>query len=65
MLDINWIKANPEAFDRALSGRKNVPFRSAELIALDEQRRTVITAVEEAQAKRNALSKQIGQAKAQ
>ena len=35
MLDINWIKANPEAFDRALSGRKNVPFRSAELLALD------------------------------
>ncbi len=65
MLDINWIKANPEAFDRALSGRKNVPFRSAELIALDEQRRSVIVAVEEAQAKRNALSKQIGQAKAQ
>jgi seryl-tRNA synthetase len=65
MLDINWIKANPEAFDRALAGRKNVPFRSAELLALDEQRRTVIASVEEAQAKRNALSKQIGQAKAQ
>jgi seryl-tRNA synthetase len=65
MLDINWIKANPEAFDRALAGRKNVPFRSAELLALDEQRRTVIASVEDAQAKRNALSKQIGQAKAQ
>ena len=65
MLDINWIKANPEAFDRALSGRKNVPFRSAELLALDEQRRLVIASVEDAQAKRNALSKQIGQAKAQ
>jgi seryl-tRNA synthetase len=65
MLDINWIKANPEAFDRALSGRKSVPFRSAELIALDDQRRMVIASVEEAQAKRNTLSKQIGQAKAQ
>jgi seryl-tRNA synthetase len=65
MLDINWIKANPEAFDRALSGRKNVPFHSAELLALDEQRRTVIASVEDAQARRNALSKQIGQAKAQ
>jgi seryl-tRNA synthetase len=65
MLDINWIKANPEAFDRALSGRRNVPFRSAELLALDEQRRTVIASVEDAQARRNALSKQIGQAKAQ
>ena len=65
MLDINWIKANPEAFDRALAGRKNVPFRSAELVALDDQRRSVIVSVEEAQARRNALSKQIGQAKAQ
>lgn len=65
MLDINWIKANPEAFDRALSGRKSVPFRSAELIALDDQRRMVIASVEEAQAKRNTLSKHIGQAKAQ
>ncbi len=65
MLDINWIKANPDAFDRALSGRKSVPFRSAELIALDDQRRMVIASVEEAQAKRNTLSKQIGQAKAQ
>jgi seryl-tRNA synthetase len=65
MLDINWIKANPAAFDTALKGRKNVPFSSSELIALDDARRAVIGEVEEAQAKRNALSKQIGQAKAQ
>ncbi len=65
MLDINWIKANPDAFDRALAERKNVPFKASELIAMDESRRTAIAAVEEAQAKRNALSKQIGQAKAQ
>jgi seryl-tRNA synthetase len=65
MLDINWIKANPAAFDTALKGRKNVPFSSSELIALDDARRAVIGEVEEAQAKRNSLSKQIGQAKAQ
>jgi seryl-tRNA synthetase len=65
MLDINWIKANPAAFDTALKGRKNVPFSSSELIALDDARRAVIGEVEEAQAKRNTLSKQIGQAKAQ
>ena len=65
MFDINWIKANTEAFDRALKGRKNVPFSSSELIAMDDARRAAIGAVEEAQAKRNALSKQIGQAKAQ
>lgn len=65
MLDINWIKANPAAFDAALAERKNVPFRASELIAMDESRRGAILAVEEAQAKRNALSKLIGQAKAQ
>jgi seryl-tRNA synthetase len=65
MLDINWIKANPAAFDAALSRRKNVPFSAAQLIEMDDSRRTAIVAVEEAQAKRNALSKQIGQAKAQ
>lgn len=65
MLDINWIKANPDAYDRARSTRKNVPFTSADLIAMDDARRAVILSVEEAQAKRNALSKQIGQAKAQ
>ena len=65
MFDINWIKANPAAFDAALAGRKNVPFTAAQLMEMDESRRTAIGAVEEAQAKRNALSKQIGQAKAQ
>ena len=65
MLDINWIKANPAAFDAALSRRKNVPFSAAQLIEMDESRRAAIGTVEEAQAQRNALSKQIGQAKAQ
>jgi seryl-tRNA synthetase len=65
MLDINWIKANPAAFDEALSRRKNVPFSAAQLIEMDDSRRAAIASVEEAQAQRNALSKQIGQAKAQ
>jgi seryl-tRNA synthetase len=65
MLDINWIKANPAAFDAALAERKNVPFKASELIAMDDSRRSAIAAVEDAQAKRNAMSKLIGQAKAQ
>lgn len=65
MLDINWIRANPAAADAALKHRKNVPFSAAELIALDDARKAVISRLEEAQASRNALSKQIGQAKAQ
>ncbi|WP_423067514.1 serine--tRNA ligase [Devosia sp. CN2-171] len=65
MFDINWIKANPAAFDAALAGRKNVPFTASQLIELDDSRRAAIVTVEEAQARRNTLSKQIGQAKAQ
>ena len=37
---------------------------AAELIALDEARRQVITRLQEAQARRNAASKEIGKAKA-
>jgi seryl-tRNA synthetase len=65
MLDINWIRANAAAADAALKHRKNVPFSASELIALDDARKAIITRLEEAQAARNAFSKQIGQAKAQ
>ena len=65
MLDINWIRANAAAADAALAARKNVPFSASELIAMDDARKAVVTRLEEAQAARNAFSKQIGQAKAQ
>jgi seryl-tRNA synthetase len=64
MLDIKWIRENPEALDRALANRKAEP-AAARLIALDEARRAHILKLEEAQARRNAASKEIGKAKAQ
>src|SRR5688572_11107185 len=64
MHDIRWIRDNPDAFDRALAQRKGKR-PASELIALDDARRAAILKVEEAQEKRNAISKQIGQAKAQ
>ena len=63
MLDIKWIRENPEALDRALVNRRAEP-ASARLIALDEARRATITKLEEAQARRNTASKEIGNAKA-
>ncbi len=63
MHDIRLIRENPEAFDAGLA-RRGLPPRSAELIALDERRRTTISAAQAAQTRRNDLSKQIGQAKA-
>ena len=64
MFDIRWIRANPEAFDAALA-RRGLPPQSADLIRLDEQRREVIVALNAAQERRNAASKEIGKAKAQ
>lgn len=65
MFDIKWIRANPEAFNVAVSRRKGISVRSSDLLAIDDRRRDIIARLNEAQEKRNALSKQIGQAKAQ
>ena len=62
MHDIKWIRDNPQAFDKAL-GRRGLAGLSASLIALDEKRRAAILASEQAQARRNAASKEIGEAK--
>ena len=64
MLDIRWIRDNPEALDRALTNRGAEPQAEA-LIALDAERRSAIQAAQDAQTRRNAASKEIGQAKAQ
>ena len=64
MLDIKWIRENPQALDQALEKRGAGP-QSAELIALDEVRRAAIGKLEEVQTRRNAASKEIGKAKGQ
>ena len=62
MHDIRFIRDNPDAFDKALARRGLEP-QAQRLIALDEQRRAKILALETAQARRNAASKEIGEAK--
>src|SRR5579862_4764769 len=62
MHDIRFIRDNPDAFDRALARRGLEP-QAKRLIALDEQRRAKILELETAQARRNAASKEIGEAK--
>ncbi len=62
MYDIKWIREHPEAFDGGLKRRGLEPL-SGKLLALDEQRRAAITKYEQAQARRNAASKEIGEAK--
>jgi seryl-tRNA synthetase len=62
MHDIRSIRDNPEAFDGALARRGLEP-QAQRLIALDEKRRAKILELETAQARRNAASKDIGEAK--
>jgi seryl-tRNA synthetase len=62
MHDIRSIRENPQAFDAALKRRGLEPM-SASLLAIDEKRRAAILASEQGQARRNAASKEIGEAK--
>jgi seryl-tRNA synthetase len=63
MHDIRAIRENPEAFDEGLLRRGLSP-QAESLIALDEKRRAAILALQSAQERRNAVSKQIGVAMA-
>ncbi len=62
MHDTRFIREHPETFDRALA-RRGIEPQAQRLIALDERRRAAIQRVETAQARRNAASKEIGEAK--
>src|SRR5215469_4315339 len=62
MHDIKSIRDNPQAFDASLK-RRGLSAMSPSLLAIDEKRRAAILASEQAQARRNAASKEIGEAK--
>jgi seryl-tRNA synthetase len=61
MYDIKWIRENADAFDQGLTNRRAEPLSSV-LFALDDVRKAAIVANQAAQERRNALSKEIGQA---
>ncbi len=62
MHDIRAIRADPAAFDAALA-RRGLAAASPDIIAKDTERRAVLTALQEKQARRNALSREVGQGK--
>ena len=64
MHDLRWIRENPEEFDRGLSRRGLAPC-ATKVLALDRDWRAAETRVQEAQAERNRLSKEIAVFKAQ
>jgi seryl-tRNA synthetase len=62
MLDLKWIRDNPEAFDGGLRKRGLAPL-SAHILDLDRQRREHVSRLQDAQSRRNEASKLIGAAK--
>jgi seryl-tRNA synthetase len=62
MHDIRAIRTDPAGFDAALA-RRGLPAVSPELLASDAERRAVLTALQEKQARRNSLAREIGQGK--
>ncbi|RYJ04248.1 MAG: serine--tRNA ligase [Acetobacteraceae bacterium] len=62
MHDIRRIREAPEAFDAAMA-RRGVEGIASRVLEIDGTRRSTIRALEEKQARRNALAREIGQAK--
>jgi seryl-tRNA synthetase len=64
MYDVKWIRDNPDLFDEGRA-RRSLPPLSATILELDERRRGLVSKLQASQERRNAASKEIGQAKAQ
>ena len=62
MHDIRAIRNDPAGFDAALA-RRGLPAPPPSVLALDAERRAAQTALQEKQARRNQLAKEIGQGK--
>ncbi len=62
MLDLRWIRENPGGLDRGLERRGLEPL-SAEILALDSDRRARQTELQGHQTRRNEASREIGTAK--
>ncbi|MBR0674040.1 serine--tRNA ligase [Neoroseomonas soli] len=64
MHDIRAVRADPAGFDAAMA-RRGLEAVSAAILKHDEARRSAQTALQEKQARRNAIAKEIGMAKRQ
>jgi seryl-tRNA synthetase len=62
MLDLKWIRENPDALDAALARRGATPM-AASVLDMDKRHRDTITELQSLQSRRNEASKQIGAVK--
>ncbi|MSP33445.1 MAG: serine--tRNA ligase, partial [Rickettsiales bacterium] len=58
MLDIKWIRENPEKFDVAMGYRNNA-VKAVDILQIDEEKRKQTFLIQELQAKRNNFAKEI------
>jgi seryl-tRNA synthetase len=66
VLDVKWIRENPDAFVAGLEKRNFTPDPTEilnQIMTIDSQRRETIQQLQDLQARRNAASKEIGKAK--
>lgn len=62
MHDIRALRADPAGFDAALA-RRGVAASAEAILAMDTERRAALTRLQEQQARRNALAKEVGKGK--
>lgn len=62
MLNLKWIRENSQEFDKLLMKRGIQP-KSSEIIKLDEERRQLLTLIQQFQTSKNAKSKLLGSIK--
>lgn len=62
MLDIKWIRENPDKFDAAMQAR-NAKIKAADILILDEEKRKKMARIQELQAQRNNFAKEIAMVK--
>jgi seryl-tRNA synthetase len=65
MLDINLVRENPDLIRQTLSKRQMDPSAVDHVLAMDAERRALLTQVEALKAERNSVSKAIGKSKDQ
>ncbi|NLT49716.1 MAG: serine--tRNA ligase [Ignavibacteria bacterium] len=62
MLDLKFIRENPDTVKKGIES-KNEKNRVDEIIALDTERRSIITKVEDLKARKNSVSQEVGKLK--
>jgi seryl-tRNA synthetase len=62
MIDIKWIRENPDAFNKAMQNRGQ-EIRATKLIKLDEEKRKIITEIQELQSIRNDIANKVANLK--